>query len=376
QTPARMRLRELDLDRFPRAIGAWLSEPGPLGDVVVSCRTRLARNLAAYPFVNRLNDRQAHEIADRLRACFAEHPLEGGDTTWVDLSNSDDVERLLLRERHLVSRDHAPVEAPKPILPGRAVVFSAAETTAAMVNEEDHLRLQGFAAGFDLERAWERVRALDRQVESQVELAASERLGYLTACPTNVGTGLRASVMLHLPSLGLARTELEKVFNAAQRTGLVVRGMYGEGSRAGGDLYQVSNQITLGRSEADLVGDLAALVPCVVEFERRVRATLVEEHGGELRDRVVYSLGFLRTTQPLETGTALMHLSRLRLGVALGWVSEVTQSAVDALFVHVQRGHVQALGDPARHGRLLTEKERDALRARLLRRSFGGEEGP
>jgi protein arginine kinase len=384
-------LTPIRIDEFAQSVGSWLRAPGPAADVVVSCRVRLARNLAAYPFIARLEDARAVELAAELRAVVdggALAPLlaarEGasgagaapaadasqgpnGPVHWVDIQGACGVARLLLRERHLVSRDLAPIEEQRPVAAGRAVFFAPSETFSAMVNEEDHLRLQGFAAGFDLPRAWTRARELDQALEREVEFAVSERLGYLTACPTNVGTGMRASVMLHLPALGLVRTELEKVFAAAQRTGLAVRGMYGEGSRAAGDLYQISNQVTLGRCEEDLIGDLEALVPSIVDFERRVRRALVEERSDALRERVGRSHGMLCNARMMPTDVALMHLSNLRLGACLELFHKLPLAELNGLAVQIQRGHVQARAAGSTVDRLLDSQERDRLRATQLR---------
>jgi len=205
-----------------------------------------------------------------------------------------------------------------------------------------------------------------------VDFVHTERLGYLTGCPTNVGTGLRASVMLHLPALGMVRSELEKVFAAAQRTGLAVRGMYGEGSRAAGDYYQISNQVTLGRSEDELVHVLQALVPRVVEFERRLRGALFAKHDDVLRARVFRSLGQLKASLAMPTEQALTHLSNLRLGVCQGLVDGGPLAReLDPVAIQVQRGHIQALETESEDASLLDVSERDRLRAAFLRRQFG-----
>ncbi|MBI5363979.1 MAG: ATP--guanido phosphotransferase, partial [Planctomycetes bacterium] len=276
--------------------------------------------------------------------------------------------RLLLRERHLVSRDLVPSEDGQKAAPGRAVAFGASECVSVMVNEEDHLRLQAMSAGYQIGLAWQRAQELDRFLEARLPFATDAELGYLTGCPTNVGTGLRASVMLHLPALGLVRSELEKVFAAAQRTGLAVRGLYGEGSRAAGDFYQISNQITLGRSEAQLVRDLEALVPRILEYERKVRALLLKEQRGALVDRVARSIGLLRTARSMPTEAALAHLSNLRLGAYLGLAQEPTLAVLLPLGVQVQKAHVQALAQEPLQPELCEPSVRDTLRASWLRR--------
>ena len=362
-----MPFSKLTGDEFSQRIGSWLTQSGPDSDVVVSCRVRLARNVAGYPFMVRLKEQRAAELSRTLRHALELALAGGGERIWVDIPQASPLERLLLRERHLVSRDHAPIEKPDRGQEGRAVAFDSGETVAVMVNEEDHLRLQGLAGGFDLDLARERVTRVDQSLEGQVDFAFSERLGYLTACPTNVGTGMRASVMLHLPALGLVRSELEKVFSAAQRTGLAVRGMYGEGSRAAGDFYQLSNQVTLGREESALVDDLQALVPCVIDFERKVREALLESRRDPLRDRVMHSIGMLSNARALPTEVALQHLSNLRLGASLSLMDDLTPGDVDALAVRIQKGHVQACFGEPEDSELLDASERDRLRASFLR---------
>ena len=358
-------------DRFARRMGSWLEVAGPDVDVVVSCRVRLARNLDGFPFVQRLGSDRAEEICSRVRPLLVEQRIDG-ETIWVGMPEAPPLVRLLLRERHLVSRDLAPSEPGRTPQPGRAVAFGLDETVSVMVNEEDHLRLQSISSGFSLDEAWERVCGLDRSLEGDLGFAYTPRLGYLTGCPTNVGTGLRASVMLHLPGLGMVPREVEKVFKAAERTGLAVRGMYGEGSRAAGDFYQVSNQITLGRSEEQLIADLKALVPAIVDFERRVRAALLEERRRFLEDRVSRSLGKLGTARSMPTEVSLSHLSDLRLGASLGLLDEYVPHQLDAVAVQIQKAHVQVLGgDAAPTQGLLEQSARDRLRASYLRGRFG-----
>ncbi|MCP3918155.1 MAG: protein arginine kinase [bacterium] len=361
----------IDVCALASHVGAWLSSEGPESDVVVSCRVRLARNVEGYPFIACLEPGQAVELSDRLRQGLFEARIDG-ETWWQPLAEAGSVLRLLLHERNLVSREMAPTEGGQ-IPPGRAVAFGKTETVSVMVNEEDHVRLQAMAAGFDLDLAWHRAQVLDRYLEQQVPYAHTKQLGYLTGCPTNVGTGLRASVMLHLPALSMVRSELEKVFTAAQRTGLAVRGMHGEGSRAAGDLYQISNQVTLGRSESQLIDDLRALVPCIVEFERKLRTALLDEQLTPLKDRISRSLGMLRTARAMPTDGALAHLSNLRLGLHMQLVDAASIDTLNELGVQVQRGHIQALTQGEIGEELLEVSTRDKLRASYLRSRLGTE---
>ena len=358
----------LDPQRFADRVGSWLEVRGPEDDVVVSCRVRLARNVEGFPFVSRLTPEAAAGLSRRLEEELVGQRIDG-ETRWVDIRGATPLLRLLLRERHLASRDLAPEDARLADRPGRAMAFGEKELLSAMVNEEDHLRLQSVTAGFALEEAWRRVHDLDLALEKRVGFACSPELGYLTGCPTNVGTGLRASVMVHLPALGLVRRELEKVFSAAQRTNLAVRGMYGEGSKAVGDFYQISNQMTLGCTEEQLVEELQRLIPSVVDFERQVREVLLDKQSAALEDRVSRSFGMLQTARSLSTEVALLHLSNVRLGACLGLVPGLAPSDLNAVAIQIQKGHVHALAGES-GGEPLDATQRDRLRAAFLRRRF------
>jgi protein arginine kinase len=363
----------IDVHRLASRVGSWLTSEGPESDVVISCRVRLARNIAGYPFVPKLDDSTALDLCEILRQHLLSVELDG-ETLWVEMKDAPVVLRLMLRERHLISRDMAPVEESTKTLPGRAVAFGEQETLSVMVNEEDHLRVQSIQAGFDIDRAWRSAQAVDRLLEGRVDFAVSERLGYLTGCPTNVGTGLRASVMLHLPGLGLVRSELEKVFAAAQRTGLAVRGLYGEGSKAAGDFYQVSNQVTLGRTEDDLIEDLRSLVPVIMNFERMVRNALLEDQGPALRDRISRSIGLLRTARAMPTEAALAHLSNVRLGKHLLIDEGPSITLLNELGIQVQKGHLQALAPGGADSDVVFDvSERDRFRAGFLRQRLTNE---
>ena len=251
----------MNLDRLLDQLGEWLRGTGPDNDVVVSTRIRLARNLAGLPFTNRASPHQKAEVESRLREAIESldlvHPLR-----YVSMTEISSVDRQFLVERQLVSRELATIlEGP------RGVAFDERESVSIMVNEEDQIRMQSMRSGFDLDTAWHTIDQIDDMVEAKVEYAFSDDFGYLTACPTNVGTGMRASVMLHLPALGMTK-QIEKAFKALQKINLVVRGLYGEGSRALGDLYQISNQITLGKSEAAALTDIRSVIGEVMSTEQ------------------------------------------------------------------------------------------------------------
>jgi len=316
--------------------GEWLRGAGPHSEVVISSRIRLARNVAGSPFVSRCQVRQRAGVERKIRDAI----LAAGvapRTFYVDLAELSDLDRLLLVERHLVSKQHANNDG------ARGVAISDDETVSVMVMEEDHLRLQVLRSGLQLEEAWEQINAIDDKLEDALEFAYHPRFGYLTACPTNVGTGLRVSVMLHLPALKLTG-EIEKVFRAAKDLKLAVRGLYGEGTEATGDFYQVSNQTTLGKREEDVIDEFRhTIIPKIVEFEHQARRALLNERTAALDDKVFRALGLLRSARLLASDEVLFLLSHLRMGVNLGRVkvSGLDTNAINDLFLHTQQAHLQ-----------------------------------
>ena len=239
-----------------------------------------------------------------------------------------------------------------------------------MINEEDHLRLQVMRSGFSLDEAWQDIDRLDDHLEGRVNYAFSEEFGYLTACPTNVGTGMRASVMLHLPALVLTK-QIEKVFRALQKINLAVRGLYGEGSRASGDFYQISNQVTLGKSEVTILTEIREVIPQIISYERQARTTLTRESGQALHDKVRRAFGTLQNAVMMTSEETMDLLSQVRLGVNLELLEEkITIPTVNELFLQTQPAHLQKLmGTP------LDGEERNSARARYLRNRLR-ESGP
>ncbi len=233
--------RFVKLDELVGASGEWLRGSGPESDIVISSRIRLARNLAHYPFISKASSADRHELLETLRGAVLEAPSDT-EMAYVDVEELDELDRQFLVERQLISRELADSQG------ARAVAIDAQERVSLMMNEEDHLRIQVMHSGLDLAAAWERINRIDDRIEEKVTYAFNERFGYLTACPTNVGTGMRVSVMLHLPALVLTR-QVEKLFRSLQKINLAVRGLYGEGSQPAGDFYQISNQVTLGAAK-------------------------------------------------------------------------------------------------------------------------------
>ncbi|NLX20594.1 MAG: protein arginine kinase [Phycisphaerae bacterium] len=345
----------MSIDDLARSTGEWLATGGPMNDVVISSRVRLARNLEGHSFLSRASRADRTEIERVLFEAISVCNL-GQKTFYVDIDKTDPLDRQLLVERHLISRQHADAEG------SRGVAIAQSETFALMINEEDHLRIQVLRRGLNLDDAWTETIRVDNAIEALVRFAFHERYGYLTACPTNVGTGLRVSVMLHLPALKLTN-ELEKVFRAAKDMRLAVRGLYGEGTDALGDFFQVSNQTTLGRSEQEiLTGFKADVIPSIVRYEQEARRVLQRDRLNALDDKIWRAVGLLENARTISTEEALFLLSHLRMGVVLDRVKHVSLDAINELFIAIQAAHLQKqLGQP------LDGEKRSVFRAELIR---------
>src|SRR6516162_12222 len=325
----------MNLDSLTHTSGEWLRGTGPESDIVISSRIRLARNLAAFLFTNRASAHQKAEIEAMVRDRISKLEIDPG-LTYLNIPGLTPLDRQFLVERQLISRELANSEGP------RGVALSPQETISIMVNEEDHLRMQVMRSGFALDEAWQDVDRLDDLLEQRVSYAFSEEFGYLTACPTNVGTGMRASVMLHLPGLVLIK-QIEKVFRALQKINLAVRGLYGEGSRASGDFYQISNQVTLGKSETTILTEIREVIPQIINYERQARNTLVKETREALKDRVSRAFGTLRSDTMMTSEETMDLLSSVRLGINLGLLDDLSIPTVNELFIHTQPAHLQKL---------------------------------
>ncbi len=337
----------------------WLKGSGPMSDVVVSSRARLARNLAGMPFLSRCSESQFREIARGLEKLLLKVGL-GGETLYVDMEAADSVDRQMLVERHLISRQHAEAKYP------RGLAIAGCETVAVMVNEEDHLRMQVLRGGLQLDACYAEIRRLDDVLEEHVSFAFSSRFGYLTACPTNVGTGLRLSVMLHLPALKMTG-QIEKVLRAARDMRLAVRGLYGEGTEAIGDLFQVSNQNSLGSSEEEIVGEFRdQIVPGIIEFERKARESLRKNRSAALEDKIFRAGALLRSARLISSEETMYLLSHARLGVSLELVRDMPMDIINELCLITQPAHLQRL-----LGRELSPAQRGEERARLIRSKLG-----
>ena len=344
----------MKLDKFLKNQGAWMGGGGD-SDIVISSRVRLARNLRDETFPGRASDEQRLKIWGRLKPVLAS--LAAMDPS-VSLYMGDlsDLDRMILFERHLISRE---LTVPRA---GQGVVIRQDERAAIMVNEEDHLRLQALRPGLMLQNAWECVDEMDSRIEEMVPYAFSEKLGYLTSCPTNVGTGMRASVMLHLPGL-VFMEEVGPVIKGLNKIGLTVRGLWGEGTEAVGNMFQVSNLITLGDCEKEIVSHLQTIVEEVVEHEQNARLRLMESREHVVLDYVGRALGILSNAHILASKEALGLLSGLRLGIEMGILKDFNRQTVDDLLVSAQPAHLQMIEKAE-----LAPEERDRARAELIRK--------
>lgn len=349
----------MKVDRFLKNRGAWLGGGGGSG-IVISSRVRLARNLRDEIFPGWAADEQRERVWKLLGELL---PLIPPMQPCVSccMEKLPELDRMLLFERHLISREHMVPRA------GQAVVIREDERAAIMVNEEDHLRIQILRPGLMLREAWECANEMDSLIEKTVPYAFSERLGYLTSCPTNVGTGMRASVMMHLPGL-VFMDEVGPVIKGLNKIGLTVRGLWGEGSEAVGNMFQVSNQVTLGDREPDIVSNLQTIVEELVQHEQNARARLMESREHVVLDYVGRAFGILSHAHVLASKEALGLLSGLRLGIDMGILHGFNRDLVDELLVATQPAHLQKYMKAE-----LSPEDRDLARAELVRRSLAGQ---
>ncbi len=332
----------------------WMQGSGPHSDVVMTSRVRLARNLRGFPFPGYSQEKQRLELLN-LAKPVVEALSEMGDAYSEDYVSLTKIHKQVLVERHLISREHAARSA------GCAVVVDARQNLSIMINEEDHFRIQGIRAGLDLLNAWSLVDRVDSELEAHLPYAYDPKLGYLTACPTNVGTGMRASVMLHLPALALTE-QINPVIKAVGKIGLAVRGLYGEGTDALGNLFQISNQHTLGEKEHDIIASIERVIERVVSSELNARQKLLEDNPIMLRDQVGRAYAILRHAHILSSKEALNLLSLLRLGADLDILPDCDRSVLDLLLMEIQPAHLQLRAEIE-----LNAEERDMRRAWLTR---------
>lgn len=344
------------VDHLIKQSGSWLSMRRDTG-IVISSRVRLARNLAGVPFPSWADKEERQGLCRRMKDVFLASKVMS-NVVYFEMSRLSAVEKEILKERHLTSNEFVHKGA------GSGLVVADQERVAIMVNEEDHLRFQSMSPGLNLWNIWRRIDEIDTETEASVEYAFAPALGYLTACPSNVGTGLRASVMMHLVGLTLMG-EVDSVIRGLNRIGVEVRGILGEGTDAFGNMFQISNRTTLGRSEAQIIESLIATCRDLVGHERNARLRLQEQRPAYLLDHVSRSLGVLMSAHVLTSVEAVNLLSGLRLGVEFEVMRNLSVVQVNRLMLLSQPGHLQKL-----LGRTVPSEERDRLRAVFIRREL------
>ena len=349
----------MNLHQFLTPIQDICRRPGPFDRIVLTSRVRLARNLKDTPFPGRASKQQREDHLQAIQPVVeALPPMKKGFSS--DLVSLEDLDRQLLVERHLISRELAKKKQ------GAAFVLSKDETCSIMINEEDHLRMQVILPGLQIKEAWKAVNKLDTLLEDKLPIAFSGRYGFLTACPTNTGTGIRVSAMLHLPGLVIAE-HMQQTITAVNKLGLAVRGLYGEGTEALGNVFQISNQMTLGETENDIIERLNKVVVQIIENEENARAKLLESNPEMLFNNIGRAYGILTNAHVISSKEAKNLLSLLRLGLDLGYFPDMDPEVVDELFIVTEPGHIQF-----KEAKKMSPEERDIMRATQLRERLEG----
>ncbi len=347
----------MELNDLIHATGEWLKGTGPNAHIVLSSRIRLARNLTTSPFTNRAQRQDLEGVLNTVQTATGAIP-QFKDATFFRLNEMDNVDRQFLVERHLMSHDHA--SNPQ----GKAVIVSREEALSVMVNEEDHLRIQVMQSGFNLDGTWDVINAIDNSLSEQLPYAFLPEWGFLTACPTNTGTAMRGSVMVHLPALVMTR-QISKVLNAISKLSFASRGFYGEGTQAIGNFYQISNQVSLGHSEVDIIQNINGLIRQIVEQEEQARQALLVQNRLMLEDKICRASGTLKSARIISSQETIELLSMVRLGLDMGIITDMDPKALNELFIMIQPAHLQKI-----EGKKLGTAERDTRRARLIREKF------
>ena len=332
----------------------WLKGTGPKSEIVVSSRVRLARNISKFAFYNWAKPKEREKILVTIEEALVKNRFMK-KSLFLRVKDLSEIDRQFLVERHLMSPEHM-VESQF-----KGLAIDDKEIVSIMINEEDHLRIQILQSGFNVIEAWRMADEIDSDLGKKLPYAFSAKWGYLTACPTNTGTGLRASVMLHLPALVMTN-QIGKVFQAISKLGLTMRGFYGEGTEAVGNFFQISNQVTLGRSEIDLIDKIDGIIDKLVKREESTRNTLIVKNKEELSDKIWRAFGTLRSARIITSSETIRLLSGIRLGVDLGIISGIGRTQINDLFILTQPAHLQKM-----EGKLLSATERDHKRADIVR---------
>jgi protein arginine kinase len=345
----------MKISDLAKSLGAWLDGSGPSADIVLSTRVRLARNLTDAPFTHRAREEQLARIYSTVQGAVRS-VAQLRDMVSFAMRDLAPLDRQFLVERHLISNDLADNGRV------RGLLVMPDESMSAMVNEEDHIRLQALASGFQLRAAWDAVNTVDDELGGNLDYAFSEDLGYLTACPTNAGTGMRASVLIHLPSLVLTK-QIGRVLQGIAQVGLAVRGFYGEGSQIMGNFFQISNQTTLGQSEKETIESLERVTRQIIEYEQRAREELLKDARVQIEDKIWRAYGALRHSRVISSQEVINLSSAVRFGVALRIEGLSSVRVLNELLVRSQPAHLQQSA-----GREMEPRERNVIRADYVRK--------
>ena len=329
----------------------WYIDFGPSGDVVLSSRVRLARNIANLPFGDRMSDLQKDEVVEKCKNAIP-------NLKYIDLKAMSHEEKTALAECHIISPNMVKNQ-------GRPALLTSDDcTVSVLLNEEDHIRIQAMAPGFNLDECLEKANEADNKIEESVDYSFDETFGYLTCCPTNTGTGMRASVMLHLPAL-TESGRMEGIVRSISKIGLTVRGIFGEGSKAAGNIYQISNQVTLGVSEQEIIERLKQVTNEIIMQERDLGLKMYNENKFRVEDRIMRSLGVLSNAVIMTSGEAMNLISDVRWGVNMGIIKNINLTKINELIYEILPGGI------VKKYNLTDANERDLKRAEILRNGFG-----
>jgi len=348
----------MKLDNMLNQTSEWLKGTGPRSEIVISSRIRFARNIAKVPFSDWATKDQKKKILTLVGGAV-EKTAAMKSYTAFDMAKLSEVDRGFLVERHLMSPEHA--KDPE----FKSLIVDDKEVISIMVNEEDHLRIQVLQSGFNLAEAWRIINGLDQELSKKLNYAYSGKWGFLTACPTNTGTAMRASIMLHLPALVLTK-QVARVLETISKLSLAIRGLYGEGTEARGNFFQISNQVSLGRTEEDIIDNIARIIDQVVAREANARHLLMTKSKDPVVDRIWRAHGTLKSARIITSEETVKLLSIVRLGVDLGIIKGLSIKVVNELFTMTQPAHLQKV-----EKKMLSPAERDVKRAELIRNMFG-----
>ena len=335
----------------------WLKGEGPKSNIVISTRVRMARNLDENVFFNWANDVQREKTLETIEKAVKRSNILKGSML-IRMKDTNELDRQFLVERHLMSHEHMKNTTYK------GLVVEEKEIASMMINEEDHIRLQVMQSGLNIMEAWRIVDEIDTDLSHYLTFGYSNKFGYLTSCPTNTGTGLRASVMLHLPGLVLTE-QIDNVYKAISKLGLTMRGFFGEGTEASGDFFQISNQVALGHSEMDILDNLEKIIQKIVSREELTRDTLKTKKNAEMVDRIARSYATLKSAEIITSRETIRLLSDVRLGIDLGFIEDINTGLINEILLLMQPAHLQKINKGS-----ISPRERDIKRADLIKDEF------